>query len=97
MPGARRTARSVLAVAVTVGAVLRELHACGRGLCRPSGGAEPRGSRPSGLGMPPALSRRGARLALAWSPRQLTLSLVVSRPASEPGQGRTIWRAEACP
>jgi hypothetical protein len=54
MPGARRTAQSVLVVAVPVGALLRELPACGRGPADLVAAPSPEGSRPSGLGMPPA-------------------------------------------
>ncbi len=54
MPGARRTVRSVLAVAVTVGALLRELPACECGPADLVAAPSPEGSRPSGLGMPPA-------------------------------------------
>jgi hypothetical protein len=54
MPGARRTVRSVLAVAVTVGALRRELPACGCGPADLVAAPSPEGSRPAGLGMPPA-------------------------------------------
>ena len=54
MPGARRAAPSVLADAVIVGALRRELPACVRGPADLVAAPRPEGSRPSGRGTLPA-------------------------------------------
>ena len=101
MPGARRTARPVLAVAVTVSALLREVPAGGCGPADLVAAPSPEGSRPSGLGMPPVAE--SARClptpsGLAKFPRQLALPLgSLAFPRPNRGQGRTAWRAEGVP
>ena len=94
--------RSVLAVAVPVGALLRELPACGCGPADLVAAPSPEGSRPSGLGMPPVPESARARRscpALAKFLRQLTLYLGgLAFPRPNPAKGRTAWRARrACP
>jgi hypothetical protein len=51
----------VVAVALPVGALLREVLACGCGPADLVAAPSPEGPRPSGLGMPPTRSRRGGR------------------------------------
>jgi len=78
MPGARRTARSVLAVAVAVGALLRELPACGCGLADLVAAPSPEAPARQGSASRPPRSRRGAcRPARLWHrfPRQFALPL----------------------
>jgi hypothetical protein len=101
MPGARRTARPVLAVGVTVSALLREVPAGGCGPADLVAAPSPEGSRPSGLGMPPAPE---SALCPPTSPARAKLPRQLAHPSrwsrvprqSVAGAGRA-WRAEGVP
>src|ERR1039457_3693753 len=100
MPGARRTVRPVLAVAVHLGALLRELPACGCGPADLVAAPSPEGSRPSGLGMPPAPESARCPPTLPGfgnlpAPAHAPLGGLASRGRTRPG--RTAWRAEGVP
>ena len=101
MPGARRTARSVLAVAVTVGALLRELTTCGCGPADLVAAPRPEGSRPAGRGMPPGPESARCPPTLSGSGKVSASAHAPARwprvPVSERGHGRTARRAEGVP
>jgi hypothetical protein len=93
MPGARRTVRPVLAVAVTERALLRELSACSCGPGDLVAAPRPEGSRAAGRGRPTAAESAGCPPPRPGSgdvaPPGHAISWCSRVFASEPGRGRT--------
>ena len=100
MPGARRTARPVLAVAVIGCTLRRALPAYGCGPADLVAAPRPEGFRPGGRGRPPAPESASCpfpRSALAWSSRRFAQCLdVLAFPCLNSAEAGRPGAPKAC-